>query len=458
MENKRTKGFQRFLLHCSGANIELIDKCPRSEHIKYIGIGATILITAVLAFFSGSYALFTIFEAKIVAILFGIVWAFMIFNLDRLIVSSMRKTAGWGRQFLTALPRIILAIFIGFVISKPLEIRLLQTKIDKEIMSDSNQKEDELDQKCKDIQADADSKISNLKNEMTDKENNKPPLLMEMESNLEQLNIEKSGIEKQITKKNGPLEKKRTSLKNEVDNLENRAKQYERDFSSEIRTKNSEINSLTNKIRSNRKPLVDIQSEIQDMESKKDEEFAFYNQEVKDLKIKNNKKIEDLEKQATLDIEQCKQETAKDKITYNRNSLIDYIIALEYATDDNKIVSWVSLFIITLFVLIETVPVLVKLITPKGPYDNMLQLVENLYEFKTQREINERNAILDKEIRIQSEVSEAEISQELVNNQKILKNISEAHTELINEQIGIWLKEEKGKLNGIGQDLKEKSD
>src|SRR5688500_298131 len=101
-----------FFWFCSGAEAEILKKCP-SETAKYTGIGATVFFTGVFAFLSASYALYTVFENVWTSIFFGIVWGLMIFNLDRFIVSSMRKEGKFGRELAMAMPRLILAILIS---------------------------------------------------------------------------------------------------------------------------------------------------------------------------------------------------------------------------------------------------------------------------------------------------------------------------------------------------------
>ena len=64
-------------------------ECPQSEHNKYVGIGATVFFTGVLATISGGYALFSVFKSVYPAIAFGIIWGMVIFNLDRFIVSTL---------------------------------------------------------------------------------------------------------------------------------------------------------------------------------------------------------------------------------------------------------------------------------------------------------------------------------------------------------------------------------
>lgn len=81
---------KEFFWQCAGAQQTLLNNCP-SESSKYVGIGATILFTGIFAALAGGYALYTVFDLYWIAALGGLLWGLMIFNLDRFIVSSMRK-------------------------------------------------------------------------------------------------------------------------------------------------------------------------------------------------------------------------------------------------------------------------------------------------------------------------------------------------------------------------------
>lgn len=142
----------RFLWWCAGADSYFLMKSPMQDRVKYAGIGGIVLCTGVLAMVSGGFAFFTAFGPKSYAmdkqeaasvgfligtVLFGIAWGLIIFNLDRFIVSSTGKGDGTdtvtGRELLQALPRIIIALILGFAISAPLEIRILKSEIDNEL-------------------------------------------------------------------------------------------------------------------------------------------------------------------------------------------------------------------------------------------------------------------------------------------------------------------------------------
>lgn len=127
-----------FFILCSGADKNLLEGCSEGEQTKYVGIGATVFFTAVMAFIASAYALFTVFDSVYPAIAFGVIWSLLIFNLDRFIVSTIRKRERFGSEFLQATPRIILAIIIAIVISKPLEIKIFEKEINTVLLKEKN--------------------------------------------------------------------------------------------------------------------------------------------------------------------------------------------------------------------------------------------------------------------------------------------------------------------------------
>ncbi|OAZ04027.1 DUF4407 domain-containing protein [Flavobacterium succinicans] len=165
---------QTFFILCSGADKNLLEGCSQGEKTKFVGIGATVFFTAVMAFLASAYALFTVFDSVYPAIAFGLVWSLLIFNLDRFIVSTIRKRDNFTAEFLQATPRILLAIIIAIVISKPLEIKIFEKEIntvllkEKNAMALKNKKEvaayfkTDLDKNI--------AEISNLKTEISKKE------------------------------------------------------------------------------------------------------------------------------------------------------------------------------------------------------------------------------------------------------------------------------------------------
>ncbi len=129
---------QLFII-CSGSDTDILEQCSKGEQNKYAGIGATVFFTAVMAFIAGSYALYTVFDNLYSAIFFGLIWGLLIFNLDRYIISTIKKTANITDELIQAAPRIVLAVIIAVVISKPLELKIFEKEINQVLLEQKNE-------------------------------------------------------------------------------------------------------------------------------------------------------------------------------------------------------------------------------------------------------------------------------------------------------------------------------
>lgn len=170
----------RLLWQAAGADRQLLEKSTYSDQVKYMCLGGIVLATGVMAAIAGGYAFYTIFEPKgialqdyvnetygkghaasglvevthyptaIKAIIFGLFWGAIIFNLDRFIVSSSGKGDGteaitWD-EFKGAIPRILMGMIIALTISKPIEIRMFKSEIDAELYKMQQEKQKEYDE------------------------------------------------------------------------------------------------------------------------------------------------------------------------------------------------------------------------------------------------------------------------------------------------------------------------
>jgi hypothetical protein len=142
---------KKFFIICSGADRSILaDPRCAIESGKYASIGATVFSTAVLASLSGGYAVHTTFQNVYLSICIGVVWGLIIFNLDRYIVSSLRKprlgpnlsrrqrVKTKAREFAKALPRLLLAVFISVVITRPLELKLFEREINAQLETEKS--------------------------------------------------------------------------------------------------------------------------------------------------------------------------------------------------------------------------------------------------------------------------------------------------------------------------------
>ena len=329
-----------FLHFCSGADTDILRNCSKSEQYKYAGIGAVVLFTAIMATISASYALFTIFENQITSIGFGIIWGLMIFNLDRFILTTLKrkgvleegKTAEYihdqanrsivmgqvaapdKRRYksipiMQAAPRLLLAVVIAIVISKPLEMKIFEKEIDQIILEEQNA-----------LSLANRDQIGSLYNPQ-----------------MEAMSAEVVRLRDEITQK-------------EIENNELYAT-YIAEAEGRAGT-----------------GLVGKGPVYAEKREKHDASLA----ELQAVKQANGEKIASLEAQiATLQLEYDTAVTNTQPVIDNVDGLMARLGAL------NKLPQTPSMFIMLLFLIIETAPIIAKLLAPAGEYEELMANVED---------------------------------------------------------------------------------
>jgi len=183
---KQAHFFTHLLWWCAGADQRFLLMSPHQDRVKYAGIGGIVFSTGILAAFAGGFAFNTAFGPKsmagddahpiawqIASVIFGICWGMLIFNLDRFIVSSTGKGDGTDnitlKEFGQAIPRLIIALILGLTISKPLELKIIETEINVELRKKQQEKLDLFNKntyaKFKDQIAQIDGDIKKLEEE-----------------------------------------------------------------------------------------------------------------------------------------------------------------------------------------------------------------------------------------------------------------------------------------------------
>lgn len=309
----------RFFWFCSGAHVDTLKKYP-IEHNKYVGIGATIFFTALFASLSGGYAMYFVFNGDAFAvgfaILFGLLWGIAIFNMDRYIVSSINKEGSTNQQILQASPRILLAIMIGVVISRPLELKIFDKEIRQKLKSAYLKGQH--------------SKIDTLQKTYNQK------YTMEL-GKMAELKKEKDSLEKDINRS-------RVQLNEEVFGEKNSQTSGIVGYGTYAKQKQSILQEKEDRLK-----LVTSNADNMDayLEKRKDYEG------VNSTKMFSDHQLDSLSKVAGF----ADRNWALGQLTYNENGTRDLDTYLAIS------------FIGYLFILFECLPVFVKLMSPKGPYD-----------------------------------------------------------------------------------------
>ncbi|MCQ4141613.1 DUF4407 domain-containing protein [Chryseobacterium sp. EO14] len=160
-----TSSFGQFLVYqCAGKDRNMMKKVPESVWIKYARIGSFVFLTSLLAFCTSAYAIYTIFDNLLIAVGFGALWAFIIFNFDQfLVITTQTVDRLFSGNTLNVLLRLLIGIVIAFTISKPVEVAIFRDKIDKRL-SDNTTKEEEV---CR---SKADKEIKSIRNQLSSNE------------------------------------------------------------------------------------------------------------------------------------------------------------------------------------------------------------------------------------------------------------------------------------------------
>lgn len=338
MKNTNTykmNGFQHFLMLCSGANIHLLKKSP-TEWNKFAGIGGIVLFTAIFATLSAGYAMFTVFDNLWTAIGFGILWGLMIFNLDRYIVSSIKKTGTWWNQILMTIPRLILAVFLGIIISKPLELKIFEKEVNKQLNTI-------------------------------------------IQRNKKQLQTEMNG---RIMQQSGPFEKEKTGIQNQIKNYQLAYDSASVELEKEILGKQSGLTSGKVGFGSNAKRKAELKEQkrldLENYQKQMQPRLQYLDGEIS--KVYTN-----------LETERKSTETFEDKF----NGFAARLQALDELGKNSPIMALAASFIMGLFICLEISPVLIKLISHVGPYDYLLEKTENEFKLYSKEKIKKANALTD---------------------------------------------------------------
>ncbi|MDQ4215755.1 DUF4407 domain-containing protein [Microbacterium sp. ASV81] len=125
--------FLRRLAVLGGADGLILDRVP-SEQPRFVQMFFVLAGTALVSALSMFFALTTGVQVLAwIAAPLAIVWALLIFNLDRFLTSTMRSTRKVGRLIGLAIPRILMAAIIGFVVAEPIVLQAFHNDIAREV-------------------------------------------------------------------------------------------------------------------------------------------------------------------------------------------------------------------------------------------------------------------------------------------------------------------------------------
>lgn len=447
-----------FLWICAGVNRKILRQCP-TDYAKYAGIGGTILFTALMAMLSGGYAMSTIFTDENkepiipVAILFGVFWGLLIFNLDRFIVNTMYsdgKHTISKDEFIAGLPRIIIAIFLGVVISMPLELKIFEDEIKIKI-------EENIKERIKEYQASDNQEIAVLQTRIDTlriqiKQIQESPNDIYTD-NILTGNAELNQLLKERQEKRVEYDKERQIIQDLSTRRHNLRKPTTIDNQSIHDEYNQKYRELTDNIYIHAQKRDGINRQISELNS----QISLQDNDLKKILDKavaeKEKQIASLEKE----IEILNEDIKRIKIRINEDGY-GKLIKQEYGgfqakmnafsdmKEENSSTYISSLFIMLLFIIIETSPTFFKMMIASGPYDDLLRAEMYRVRALSDKRIKEINDHIENEINISTAKNNARLTAEIGANKAVLEKLSTAQSQLIQEAIEEWKKQELEKV------------
>ncbi|MFT7084456.1 MAG: hypothetical protein ACJAV5_000161 [Vicingaceae bacterium] len=305
-----------FFIWCAGSDTDLLSHCSQIERNKHIGYGTLVLIPAILAFVSMSYALSTVEGITNQPLLYysgGFIWSLIIFSFDRFIVSThVRKMDDRSELKSPAFfLRLGFALILGIVISHPLVMLYFNGSVQDRITQNTELHKKQIEQEY-------DSKIITIEAKLLQ--------LDEVENKkIEQRNTQAEMVAKEIDGeviKNSNGEIATTGLYGKGPSAENKISQ-----------------------------LATLEKELNKLRIEQDTQKKTYNSELIQLKNQQDSAI----------------------AAYSISS--DYLkreMALEQLKEKHSIVRVTQYFLIALFILVDILPFIFKTFSPFGMYDRIL--------------------------------------------------------------------------------------
>ena len=462
--------FQRFLWTVAGAELDILEKC-RTDHKKFAAIGATILMTAFIAFCAGTSAAWYFTQSGDEtsgsmgwAMLFGLIWALLIFCIDRSLVITLKKDPSAKKQkfWVPLLSRSALACIIAFMVSIPLELVIFEDFIAEKKFGFDIQNQQTLSDWTREV---------NGENELEGKIQTSNAIMARLDSLNNSLRGDVTSLNSQIqaerNKRNKPTTNAFTTAKSQYDN-----------YSTQISTAQKKLENATNaidsarytsditRLRDQRRPYWRtmesekkawndrIDKKIKELEGERDiaqkqfdENVSNYNKEAERRDINRDAQQESASERK-IKIDQFEQTTK------NGNHFIQNYRVLEYAVweRDEKGNLPTELFFLwmirLLFFIIEILPTVVKIVTPIGSYDRMVQAEEKqvMTYLESDEYIERIRNMHDIELKSREEQLQRQHQIELELKSDILEKVKNAQIEVADATIAKWKENEMSKV------------
>lgn len=469
--------FQRLLWNIAGAEIPILEKC-RTDYKKFAAIGATILMTAIIALCAGTSAAWYFTQKGTDdtgelgwSLAFGVLWAALIFCIDRSLVITLKKdpTKIYQKFVMPLLSRAALAIVVAFMVSIPLELVIFEDYIQA---NEENFKADQIAVLGAQLRSNSDENV------LTDRISNADLTLKRLGKESERLGKDANEYESKINKleaeKKSPNSPEYRNAKNQYEaarknyneasanyNTENRKQYPSNSLLDTYQNRMKNANSTMSSAKRNMNTAAQVwrndkQTEIDKLIPLRDAKIAEKTRSDQIYGTTLTSQLNDKDRAQKVAEEREIKEASKQEKLDRGNHFIRNFQILEYAvwqTDKNghltESTQLMFLWLIRiLFFIIEILPTVVKIVSPIGSYERMIYAEEKeLMEYINSDEYSNKIKNIHRlAISSQEELEQQQHDTELELKKNILNKIKNAQLEVAELAIEKWKDTEKRKI------------
>lgn len=444
---------QAFFWLVAGSEIHILKDC-KNDFNRHASIGFILFMTTIFASLSGFSAGYFFSNGNIsISVFFALLWSMLIYGIDRSMIVSLKKkteiealgfTGKIGHYFIPFLLRAIVGTMIGFFMSIPLEIVVFKDNIKVQI--DDENKERILKE----------AGFVNTINNLDDKKS----LKSDSEQKKEELDS--------LLQTNCPLPDYQQAL-NDYSSCKPQADRLNKVYLEAQK----DLNSVRQFIW---RDSVKYETQgYKDARYRRNKALNDYRSQIKicDSYIKEAKKIssdwrrgliDDMEKADSMattlggqilviNEEADSSSKAKAKLLETLNGFTRQYEALTHAasSENNDSLLFLLWLIRFIFIGIEILPMLTKLMTPIGDYDRAIESGEEEFEKHLSASKAIKGALEDERVRSETDISkETETKRkeiELALNVKVLEEVARVQAEIATEMLKEWERQEKEKVS-----------
>ena len=318
-----------------------------------------------------------------------------------------------------------MAIFLGIVISTPLELKIYEKSINTEIKSLKEKKLNEL-------LANDEAKLEeyNMKKDQILSRDIVDAAVGSAGAAFNEANAELSKLQTQYNQKQSTISNLITRRRH-VSQVNN-PKEYNR-LSSAINKLVVERNVLRPRITElqTQKASTDIEyrNAIGQNSQQKREDLKAIDTDITEIK----KKISDAEKQY--------EPQLRDEFDGFQGRMMAYSSLKKESST-----WWTAFFISLLFIIIECTPTFMRMMVADGSYEKLLEAESHRFRVLADKRISDLNDYVNTEVQISTQKNKERLAAEVLANKELLERIAKVQAELLHTAIDKWREKELAKI------------